>query len=208
MTRAELQTARLTLRPPCDDDAGWIAAEIARPAVHSRLTAPPRPYGLADAVAWLGLAKGRAGQYVIAADQPIGVVTLDPLTRGSELGYWLRQSAWGHGYMTEAVRAVVAEHFADGASELVSGHLTGNVASARVLGKLGFRHRGTAKHKSGFYGCEVEVQRMALARDAFVAALPVEARSARLTYRSMQATDVGKLHALHSDWSVVRQLGS
>ena len=72
-------------------------------------------------MAWLGLAKGRPAQYVIVADQPIGVVTLESLRRGSELGYWLRQAAWGQGYRTKAARAVVAEHFADGASELVSG---------------------------------------------------------------------------------------
>ena len=173
MPRSALQTARLTLRPPRHDDVNWIAAEIAHPEVHSMLTAPPKPYGLADAVAWVDLAQRRTGHYVIEADQPIGVVTLESTLRGPELGYWLRKSTWGQGYMTEAARAVVAEHFAEGASELVSGYLAGNAGSAAVLGKLGFQYVGTAQHKSGFYGRDVEVRRMVLTRAGFIAALPM-----------------------------------
>lgn len=174
---AEIRTKRLRLRPPQADDAQWIAAEIARPEVHAMLTAPPRPYELADAVAWLDQAKDRAGHYVIVADQPIGVVTLESLTRGPELGYWLRQSAWGQGFMTEAARVAVAGYFAKGAGELASGYLTGNAESAGVLGKLGFRYSGVAWHQSGYHGQEVEVQRMVLTRDAFVTALDLNSQA-------------------------------
>ena len=207
MPRAELQTVRLTLRPPHDDDAVWIATEIAKPQVHAMLTAPPKPYGLADAKTWLASAKSAPGHYVIVAKEPIGVVTLASLTRGPELGYWLRDTAWGQGYMTEAARAVVAEHFLDGATDLQSGHLVANAASARVLTKLGFRPAGTASHFSGFYGTEVDVQRMALTAQDFRAALPWSATSARLTYRPLQAIDARALHEIACFHSVTRQLG-
>ncbi len=49
---------------------------------------------------------------------------------------------------------------------------------------------------------------MTLTRDAFAAALPIEAQSARLTYRSLQATDLDALHDLVSHFDVVRQLAS
>ena len=207
MPRAELQTARLMLRPPRGDDAAWIATEIATAEVHAMLTAPPKPYRLADAIGWLASAKSAPGHYVIVTDEPIGVVTLESATRGPELGYWLRKSAWGQGYMTEAARAVVAEHFLDGAPDLLSGHLTGNTASAAVLGKLGFRSAGTASHFSGFYGHEVEVQRMVLTPQAFRSALPSEASSARLTFRPLQAIDRDALHEIASHHAVTRQLG-
>lgn len=164
MTRAELKTARLTLRPPMAEDAGWIAQEIARPEVHAMLTAPPRPYSLADAHDWLAAVAQRRGQYVIEAGGPVGVVTVESLTRGPELGYWLRLSAWGHGYMTEAVRAVIGEHFAASDLPLVSGHLTANAGSAAVLRKNGFRYTGVVRRMSGFHGREVDVQRMVLDR--------------------------------------------
>ena len=208
MPRAELVTARLTLRPPRDDDAAWIATEIAKPQVHAMLTAPPKPYRLADAETWLTFARTQPGHYVIVADDPIGVVTLASMTRGPELGYWLRKSAWGQGYMTEAARAVVSEVFLDGATELLSGHLTANAASARVLSKLGFRSAGTASHFSGFYGCDVEIQRMSLTPEDFRTALPWEATSPRLTYRPLQAIDRDALHGIVGHHAVTRQLGS
>lgn len=172
MIRAALQTARLTLRAPQDDDAAWIAAEIARPEVHSMLTTPPRPYGLADAKVWLGRAKTARWQYVIVADTPVGVVTLDSPVWGQELGYWLRPSAWGKGYMTEAAHAVVAAWFETGADALKSGHLTENTGSAGVLRKLVFRYDTPVMRQSAYYGREVEVQRMSLSREDFLAACP------------------------------------
>lgn len=207
MAPAELKTARLTLRAPQDDDATWIAAEISRPEVHSMLTSPPHPYGLADAKAWLARSRTCDWQYVIVADEPVGIVTLDSPVWGQELGYWLRPSAWGKGYMTEAARAVVGAWFAQGEDTLNSGHLTENAGSAGVLAKLGFRYTGALMRQSGFYGRAVEVQRMQLSKAAFTAALPWEAESPRLTYRPMQATDADALHAIVSHFDVTRQLG-
>lgn len=58
-----------------------------------------------------------------------------------ELGFHLCASAWGQGLATEAAMAVVVFAFGDlGASALFAGHNPQNAASARVLGKLGFRH--------------------------------------------------------------------
>jgi RimJ/RimL family protein N-acetyltransferase len=159
-----LHTARLTLRPPQDDDAEWIAREIARPAVHQMLTSPPRPYSLQDARTWLASLSGQSGTFVIVADDPVGVIAIDRDADGNELGYWLRVGAWGHGYMTEAGLSVVSDWFAGAGDDLVSGHLIANAASAGVLAKLGFRNESQVMRHSGFWGRDVKLQAMRLTK--------------------------------------------
>lgn len=73
-----------------------------------------------------------------ALDEP----ALDRLTAGAakELGYWLGRRYWGHGYMTEALRAVLRHAFADLDSPAVWGeHYLTNVASGRVMERCGLR---------------------------------------------------------------------
>jgi RimJ/RimL family protein N-acetyltransferase len=164
MLPAALRTARLVLRRPQHDDAAWIAREIARPEVHQMLTTPPRPYGLADAKAWLASTHDKDGVYVIDAGRPLGIVDLARGDAERELGYWLRTDAWGKGYMTEAAQSLVAAWFDARDGDLVSGHLVGNAESAGVLRKLGFGYEASVMRHSGFWGCEVEVQRMRLTK--------------------------------------------
>lgn len=58
-----------------------------------------------------------------------------------ELGFHLMSACWGKGYGTEAARAVVDYAYDPlGASGLFSGHHPNNLASAKVLGKLGFAY--------------------------------------------------------------------
>ncbi len=94
---------------------------------------------------------------MIVGEAPLGIVTIESITRRPELGFWLRQSDWGRGFMTEAAKAVVAEHFAHSDSPLVSGQLIQNAASGAVLKKLGFSYTGTLRRLSGYCGHEVEV---------------------------------------------------
>jgi RimJ/RimL family protein N-acetyltransferase len=58
-----------------------------------------------------------------------------------ELGFHLRPQFWGRGLAMEAARAVMAHAFDDlAATSLFAGHHPDNVASARLLEKLGFRY--------------------------------------------------------------------
>lgn len=60
-------------------------------------------------------------------------------------GYGFAQSAWGRGYATEAVRALVAHTLArPGIRRIVADTETTNLASSRVLEKAGFRFEGEA----------------------------------------------------------------
>ena len=57
----------------------------------------------------------------------------------AELGYWIGKPYWGHGYATEAVRALIAHAFdTDGFAYLRAGHFADNPASRSILRKVGF----------------------------------------------------------------------
>jgi RimJ/RimL family protein N-acetyltransferase len=79
----------------------------------------------------------------------IGWCTLNnwnPDYRSASLGYCYGEAAWGHGYATEAAHAVL--QWAYGTLDLnrVQAETdTRNVASARVLDKLGFQREGTLR---------------------------------------------------------------
>ena len=61
----------------------------------------------------------------------------------AELGYWIGVPYWGHGYATEAARAVVRYGFeTEGLNRIFAFHFVSNPASGRVLEKIGMRKEG------------------------------------------------------------------
>ena len=63
-----------------------------------------------------------------------------------EVGYFLKPSAWGKGYATEACKRIVQMAFEDSPlTEIVATFDTGNAASQKVLEKSGFVDRGTMR---------------------------------------------------------------
>jgi RimJ/RimL family protein N-acetyltransferase len=55
-----------------------------------------------------------------------------------EIGWMLTPSAWGHGYATEAGRAIRDEAFGEiGLDNIIAMHHPDNVASGRIIEKLG-----------------------------------------------------------------------
>lgn len=140
----QIKTDRLFLRPPEPNDAPAIAAALADDDVVRWLTRAPNPYRLSDAKEYIARAQG-LGEVLMIHDATglIGCIGC-----GKELGYWLAKPAWGRGYITEAARAVLAEHFGPRkGGDLISGHYQGNDRSARVLDKLGFE---AGPHRSVF----------------------------------------------------------
>jgi RimJ/RimL family protein N-acetyltransferase len=64
-----------------------------------------------------------------------------PFTPCVEIGWRLRKVAWGHGYATEAARAVLAHAFGPLAlSEVVSFTAVANEPSRAVMRRIGMRH--------------------------------------------------------------------
>ncbi|MGP6086183.1 GNAT family N-acetyltransferase [Antarctobacter jejuensis] len=163
-----ITTERLVLRPMLPEDADWIAREIANPNVQRWLTSPPHPYRLEDAQEFVAKFSARAGFRTIEhAGDPLGVISIEEAARFSpdrpslpELGYWLRETAWGRGYATEAASALLDWHDRSTGGDVHSGYISGNRASASVLRKLGFSPLETIRRRAHFEGGDVTIHRV------------------------------------------------
>lgn len=202
--RAEFQTARLTLRPVALQDEGVIVACLNDIAVSGWLAVVPYPYSAADFQQFQQVYAVPGHTYAVDDSQGFaGILGVEDGT----LGYWFAPRAHGFGYATEAARGALAEHFLASGDDISSGYFEGNARSANVLRKLGFVETG----RNVKFCLAMNVDRnhinMLLTKDAFVAALPIEARSPRLTYRPRQATDLEAMHDLVNRPEVLRNLG-
>jgi RimJ/RimL family protein N-acetyltransferase len=79
-------------------------------------------------------------------DRAIGAVSTRVDRHAADVGYLLDRRHWGHGYATEAARAIVDWAFSVPALHRVWATCdTENLASARVLEKLGMVREGTLR---------------------------------------------------------------
>jgi RimJ/RimL family protein N-acetyltransferase len=151
-----LHTARLRLRPFADADADalfalqssdhvlryWDAPPWTEPSRARRFIAACRQMADEGSGARLAIVRNADGAF-------IGWCSLtrwNPEYRSASLTYCLSDAAWGHGYATEGVRALL--HWGFDALDLhrVQAETdTRNLASARVLDKLGFVREGTLR---------------------------------------------------------------
>jgi RimJ/RimL family protein N-acetyltransferase len=90
----------------------------------------------------------------------VGTLLLKPLPNGVgevEVGWHLHPDSWGHGYASEAARAVVDRAFDDGLLEVYAVVRPGNERSLRVCRTLGMQPLGRTTR---WYGTEVEAFRL------------------------------------------------
>lgn len=80
-------------------------------------------------------------------DTDYSLVTPGTMPEGDiEVGYFLKRSAWGKGYATEACRRIVRFAFEESPlTEIVATFEDGNTASRNVLEKVGFVKHGTRR---------------------------------------------------------------
>jgi RimJ/RimL family protein N-acetyltransferase len=167
--RAELKTARLTLRPVAPQDQGVVVACLNDIAVSGWLAVVPYPYSAADFHQFQQVYAVPGQTYSVDDAQGFaGILGVEDRT----LGYWFAPRAHGLGYATEAARAAIAAHFLHDPSDIASGYFEGNMRSANVLRKLGFVETGRgAKHCRALRIDRPHIA-MTLTRDAFLAAWP------------------------------------
>lgn len=82
---------------------------------------------------------------------PIGMIELRVTGHKADVGYVLTREAWGRGYITEALRAVIEAAFAMPDVRRVAAycHLE-NVGSARVMEKAGMQREGLLRNYAVF----------------------------------------------------------
>lgn len=73
----------------------------------------------------------------------IGAHRIDWKVRLCEIGYWLRTDQWGHGYMTEALKAITEMFGTIGLRRIEVRCDERNARSAAVARRAGFHHDGT-----------------------------------------------------------------
>jgi RimJ/RimL family protein N-acetyltransferase len=147
-----IQTARLLLRRPDLADAETIFRRYASDPVVTRYLSWPTHRSVADTEAFLAWDDGEwqkwpAGSYLIflpKEDLPLGSTGLTFITPGHAVtGYVLAQDAWGCGYATEALSAMVELARQTGVQRLEAACHADHTPSARVLEKCGFKCQTT-----------------------------------------------------------------
>jgi ribosomal-protein-alanine N-acetyltransferase len=146
-----LRTPRLVLRAWRDEDLAPFAALNAHPEVMRYL---PAPLSRAESDALAARIRAEAAEWgfgLWAVESPgegpfLGFVGLSrpafraPFTPCVEIGWRLAWRFWGRGYASEAARVVLEHAFGPlGLREVVSFTTAANLASRRVMEKLGMR---------------------------------------------------------------------
>jgi RimJ/RimL family protein N-acetyltransferase len=146
-----LETERLSLRQLTEDDADRLWELDSDPAVtrythtqpadrevyrHRILSTYAELYNRYPGYGYWAAIEKATGDFIgwfhlrPAVDNPAEI----------DLGYRLRQAAWGKGYATEGARALVRKAFVElGAPCVTANALAANVASIRVMEKVGLR---------------------------------------------------------------------
>ncbi|RUT30004.1 N-acetyltransferase [Arsenicitalea aurantiaca] len=135
---------RLVLRPPVRGDIADLVAHADNPRLAAVLARLPSPYTRADAIGFVEIVARDPREQVYALarrldDRLIGVASLSFSAEGPpELGYWLGETFWRQGYMSEALRAVLGAAESVSIARIAARVLAENEASLRLLEGLGF----------------------------------------------------------------------
>lgn len=154
-----IETHRLLLRRPRSDDLIAIFRRYAGDPEVTRFMSWPRHRSLADTEAFLAFSNSEwqrwpVGPYLIFSGDGgllLGATGLNFSTSSlAETGYVLARDAWGQGYATEALRAMVGIAPEVGVQRLFAHIHTQHRTSARVLEKCGFILEGSLSHSTKF----------------------------------------------------------
>lgn len=172
----ELRTARLLLRSPTPDDADAYFELVNSPDVNRFGAGRPLPYAsVLQLLERIVAAQGeRRLELAIALNGPaIGRVMLivDTVNRIASVGYGLLPAHWGRGFATEATVAVVDYAFEQlGLDKVWARADARNLASVRVLEKVGMQREGLLRQEVLRRGERVDRVYYGLLRDEWATA--------------------------------------
>ncbi len=141
-----------TLRNLKVEDAESLAFHANNPEIAKFLRAGfPSPYRLEDAITFINNTKQTKHLNLgIEVDQEIcgviGLIYHHTKIKEAELGFWLGETQWGKGIITEAVRGIVDYGFNKlDLNRIYSSCFIDNYGSIRVHEKIGFKFNGIEK---------------------------------------------------------------
>lgn len=148
-----LETDRLNLRNFSMDDCDDVTRMVDDPQIAANTIEIPHPYEYHMAADWIKSHRKNfnAGQGVVfaitcrEAGNLIGAIglTINSVDNKAEMGYWIGREYWNKGYATEAGKAVVAYGFDKlGLHRIFGKHLRRNLASGKVMQKVGMLYEG------------------------------------------------------------------
>ena len=157
-----LATPRLRLEPQGPEHAAVMMRVLADPRIHAFVpTDPPTDEAaLRERFEQQNSRRSPDGQdywlnwVVFASEEAIGTVqaTVVPAEACANVAYMFHPEAWGRGYATEAVQAML-EHLEGLQVNRFEAHIdTRNLASQRLVERLGFRRAQEIKHADEFKG--------------------------------------------------------
>ena len=137
----------------------------------------PHPYLEKDAREFLASPRQTAGELRLVIrlrsdGRLCGGVGLhpEPLHHRAELGYWIGVPYWGNGYAAEAARAVVEYGFERlDLNRIFATHFRQNLASGKVLRKIGMRHEGCMRQAVMKWGEFVDLELYSILRQEMAA---------------------------------------
>jgi len=152
----ELRTPRLLLRSIERGDLSAIVRLAGAREIAATTANIPHPYVAENAQSFLEHAEeefraGRWATFAVTISPSakfcgcVGLV-ITPAHERAELGYWIGVPYWRQGFATEAASAVLAFGFETlRLNRIHASHFAGNIASQRVLEKIGMRHEGPSR---------------------------------------------------------------
>jgi len=174
--KAIIKTKRLLLRPPEQSDSSAIQKAAGIREIADTMISLPHPYPLGEAERYIvrQMAEREAGHSVTFIIEQktegfCGLIELreiDHIHSQGELSSWLKMEAWGRGYMSEAVQALVGYGFENiGLNRLYAYHMLRNPATDRVLEKNGFKQEGLLRQRVRKWGIFEDVALWAILRN-------------------------------------------
>ena len=153
----ELRTARLTLRCLQEEDASDIKRLAGAKEIADTTLSIPHPYPLEAALEWISKYHKEFkdgtnlvfGITLTETGELCGTVglTIEREHDRAELGFWTGLEYWNKGVCTEAAQAVLRHGFENlNLHRIFARHFAGNLASGKVMRKLGMKYEGWMRH--------------------------------------------------------------
>jgi RimJ/RimL family protein N-acetyltransferase len=155
----KLETDRFIIKPISLDDAEEIYHNVKDYDIARWMINLPHPYPEDGAIKYINEAtelmkKGLSYELPIrlkSTRELVGVMALlkvDTKNKNAELGYWIAKKFWNSGFATEASLRVLEFGFKVlNLERIFAKYYPENIASGKVLEKLGMKFEGTMRHE-------------------------------------------------------------